>query len=149
EAQRNKVLVHAKLAEDLPRILGDRVLLQQVILNLLVNSIEAMSRTDGGPRELWVSSKQAGDDDDLPPSRNLRTPSGTGQPQIVIRVRDSGPGFGGQLGRVFDPFYTTKTEGLGMGLAISRSIIEAHGGRLWANENPAGGASFQFTLPFG
>jgi signal transduction histidine kinase len=108
--------------------------LQQVILNLFINAIEAMAEIEEDPRILWVSSE--------------RTTDLSGDPDdVLIGVRDSGPGLDlRSLDRLFDSFYTTKAQGLGMGLAISRSIIEAHGGRLWA-ENAPKGALFQFTLP--
>jgi signal transduction histidine kinase len=116
----------------LPPVLGDRVQLQQVMLNLIVNAVEAMATTSTGPRELLVST--AAD-----------TPDG-----VTIAVRDSGPGLPqAELRRVFDPFYTTKEHGLGMGLSICQSIVETHGGRLWAGANAPRGAVFQFTLPKG
>jgi signal transduction histidine kinase len=116
----------------MPRILADRIQLQQVLLNLIMNAIEAMSTVCAGPRALWVSSERGA------------------SKEVVITVRDSGPGFApGDLDRLFDAFYTTKPDGLGMGLAISRSIVESHGGRLWATANVPTGAGFQFTLPMG
>ena len=131
EAQGNRVLLQTQLADDLPLILGDRIELQQVILNLMMNAIEAMNGGGEGPRELWVSSKAE-------------------SPEVLIAVRDSGPGLDPQSGsRLFDAFYTTKPHGLGMGLAISRSIVESHGGRLWATDHAPHGAVFQFTLPVG
>ncbi|HTU01641.1 MAG TPA: ATP-binding protein, partial [Candidatus Sulfotelmatobacter sp.] len=103
---------------------------QQVLLNLLLNGVEAVQEVREGPREVQVSSESDG-------------ASG-----VRVAVRDSGPGLdASSLDRLFDAFYTTKPEGLGMGLAISRSIIEAHGGRLWAEANVPRGAVFQFTLP--
>ncbi|MBV9878393.1 MAG: AAA family ATPase [Verrucomicrobia bacterium] len=130
----NQVSPETELANDLPLIIGDRVQLQQVILNLLVNAIEAMAEVEDDPRVLRVSSRQTIELSDS-------------SQQVLIAVRDSGPGLDlNSLNRLFDTFYTTKPQGLGMGLAISRSIIEAHGGRLWA-ENAAKGAVFQFTLP--
>ena len=132
EVQGNRVSLKTQLAGDLPPILGDRIQLQQVLLNLMMNAIEAMRGVDEGPRELWVDSKRV-------ESR-----------EVLIAVRDSGPGLDAKsLDRLFEAFYTTKPEGLGMGLAISRSIIEAHGGRLWATANAPHGAVFQFTLPTG
>ena len=150
EVQRNRVLLQTKLANDLPLILGDRIQLQQVILNLLMNAIEAMSGVGDGPRELWVSSEEA---TEIPgESKEERYEDGAltdaEWTHVLITVRDSGPGLDPQrLNRLFDAFYTTKPQGLGMGLTISRSIIEAHGGRLWAKVNPPRGAAFQFTLP--
>src|SRR5262249_10572536 len=110
-------------------IRGDRVQLQQVMLNLLINAIEAMSATSQGPRELLIST--------------AATESG-----VLVVVRDSGPGLApASLDRLFESFYTTKPGGLGMGLSICRSIIEAHQGRLWAGANTPRGTVFQFTLP--
>jgi two-component system sensor kinase FixL len=130
EVQRNRVSPQTRLSSDLPLILGDRIQLQQVILNLITNAIEAMSGLGEGPREMLVSS---GRDD----ANGVR-----------ITVRDSGPGLDwDRVDRLFEAFYTTKPDGIGMGLAISRSIIEAHGGRLWATPNVPQGAVLQFTLP--
>ena len=132
EIQRNGVALETQLSEDVPVILADRIQLQQVILNLMMNAIEAMSGVSDGPRELLVQLG-AGD-----------------AAEVVIAVQDSGPGFDPEnLDHLFDAFYTTKPQGMGMGLAISRSIIEAHGGRLWATANAPRGAVFQFTLPTG
>jgi len=129
EATKNHVVVKTDFAEGLPRIRGDRVQLQQVMLNLIINSIEAMSGVTDGERELAISTG--------------RTESG----DVLIVVRDSGPGLAPADGeRLFDAFFTTKTTGLGMGLSICRSIIEAHGGRLWASANEPRGAVFQFIL---
>jgi signal transduction histidine kinase len=109
---------------------GDRVQLQQVILNLILNAVEAMSLLEEGTRELSISTMQ----------------DRTGD--VLVAVQDSGPGIDPEhLDRVFAPFYTTKTSGIGMGLSICRSIIAAHGGRLWAEANRPRGATFQFTLP--
>jgi PAS domain S-box-containing protein len=130
EAAKNGVSVQTELAERLPAVCGDRVQLQQVILNLLINSIDAMSGKSEGPRELLISTKK--DDPD----------------GVFVAVQDSGPGFAPESGgRLFEAFYTTKPDGLGMGLSICRSIIEAHEGRLWATANVPQGAIFQFTLP--
>ena len=138
---------------------GDRIQLQQVILNLLINAIEAMSGASEGPRELWISSRKVtqmptrgpralqtgGLEEGALKDKALAEAEGT---HVLIAVRDSGPELDPQrLNRLFDAFYTTKPQGLGMGLAISRSIIEAHGGRLWAEANAPRGAVFQFTLP--
>jgi signal transduction histidine kinase len=118
-----------ELAETLSPIEGDRVQLQQVLLNLVVNAIQAMATIEG-TRDVLI------------------TTSATDADFVLVRVADSGPGLDPQmLGQVFDPYYTTKPDGLGMGLAICRSIIEAHNGRLWASDNQARGAVFQFTLP--
>jgi len=130
EMRQHGILLKTELANDVPQILGDRVQLQQVILNLIMNAIEAMSETSQGPRELLVRSE-------------IDVPDG-----VMVTVRDWGPGFKPEsLNHLFDPFYTTKPAGMGMGLSICRSIIEAHGGRLWATANTPRGAVFQFTLP--
>ena len=132
EVHRHGVTVETHLAADLPRIRGDRIQLQQVLLNLLMNAIEAMSGVNDGPRVLVVRS-----DPDAA--------SG-----VLVTVRDPGPGLEPQqLDRLFEAFYTTKPRGLGLGLAISRRIIEAHGGRLWATANVPQGAVVQFTVPIG
>ena len=131
EVQGNRVSLQTQLGDDVPLILGDRIQLQQVILNLIINAIEAMSGVNEGPRELLVGS---GKDE----SRG-----------VLVTVRDSGPGLDPEsLDHLFTAFFTTKPQGMGMGLAISRSIIEAHGGRLWATLNAPRGAVFQFTLPY-
>jgi signal transduction histidine kinase len=132
EVQRHRVALRTRLLDDLPALWGDRIQLQQVMLNLLTNAIEAMSWVGEGPRELWVETARGE------------------SAEVVITVRDSGPGLAPQhLDRLFDAFYTTKPDGLGMGLAISRLIVESHGGRLWATGNVPTGAAFQFTLPMG
>lgn len=130
EARRNRVLLKQQLEDDLPFVRGDRVQLQQVILNLIVNGLEAIAKSKEGARELIVISKQ----DEVG--------------KVTIAVSDSGEGLDpANLDHVFDAFFTTKPDGMGMGLAISRTIIEAHGGRLWATSNSPKGAVFQFTLP--
>jgi len=127
---RKGVVLRTELAGDLPFVLGDRVQLQQVLLNLIINGVEAMSSVADRRRELLVYSR-------LHESN-----------QVLVGVRDSGVGIAPEnLKKIFDPFYTTKSQGMGMGLAISRSIVEAHGGRLWATINEDRGATFQFTLP--
>jgi PAS domain S-box-containing protein len=132
EIQRNNIALETQLSEQVPVILADRVQLQQVILNLVMNAVEAMSGLSDGPRELLIRS---GIDE---------------SEQVMISVQDSGPGIDpGSLDHLFEAFYTTKPQGLGMGLAISHSIIEAHGGRLWATVNAPRGAVFQFRLPVG
>jgi PAS domain S-box-containing protein len=159
EVQRNHVSLRTELAPDLPRVPGDRVQLQQVILNLLINAIEAMRGVDEGPRELWISSgkvpemlvhrpraPQTGESKEAMPAE--RATAEAEWTHVLITVRDSGPGLDPNgLDRLFNAFYTTKPQGMGMGLAISRSIIEAHGGRLWATANVPRGAAFQFALP--
>jgi len=185
ELSRNRVLLQTRLADDLPPITGDRIQLQQVILNLFINAIEAMSGVTERPRELLVSSEKVlgdinkarlssfaeasadkpkdqqvfgntGDSEDQCQTRNA-DPSGmaltkserrTPNKSILVSVADSGTGLNlNNLERLFDAFYTTKPQGLGMGLSISRSIVKAHGGRLWAMTNVPEGALFQFTLP--
>jgi PAS domain S-box-containing protein len=129
EMRRHCISLQTELANGLPRIWGDRVQLQQVILNLIMNAIEAMIEVSEGSRVLLIGT-------------GADTPDG-----VTIAVRDSGPGLKPEsLGHLFDPFYTTKPAGMGMGLSICRSIIEAHGGRLWAIANAPRGAVFQFTL---
>jgi PAS domain S-box-containing protein len=130
EAVKNGVSVRTQLAEGLPTIEGDRVQLQQVILNLVINAVEAMNEPNEAPRDLLISSEVA-------------EPDG-----VLVAVRDTGPGLAPDtLGRLFEAFYSTKADGMGMGLSICRSIIEAHGGRLWASANEPCGAVFQFTAP--
>jgi len=129
EAANNSVSVRTQLAEGLPRVQGDRVQLQQVLLNLIINAIEAMRDVGEEERELLISSRSE--------------PDG-----VSVEVRDSGPGFASAaLDRVFEAFYTTKPGGLGLGLSICRSIIEAHNGRLWASPNVPRGAIFRFIAP--
>jgi PAS domain S-box-containing protein len=129
EISKNGISVQTRLAEGLPPVKGDRVQLQQVIMNLILNAIEAMSPVEAGERELLISTEQ----------------NQTGD--VLVAVRDSGPGIDPEhLDRLFEAFYTTKSSGVGMGLSICRSIIEAHGGRLWADVNEPRGAAFQFTL---
>ena len=130
EVVKNSVSVETQLAEGLPLIQGDRVQLQQVILNLIINAVEAMSGVSEGARELLISTAKAASDG------------------AVVAVRDSGPGLApANLERFFEAFYTTKPSGLGMGLSICRSIIEAHGGQVWASSNDGPGTTFQFSLP--
>jgi PAS domain S-box-containing protein len=127
---KNEVVVQTRLAEGLFPVQGDRVQLQQVILNLVLNAVEAMGVVEAGPRELLISTEQ------------------TEANGVLVAVRDSGPGIDPEhVERVFEAFYTTKSSGVGMGLSICRSIIDAHGGRLWAESNDPRGAVFQFTLP--
>jgi signal transduction histidine kinase len=129
KAAHNGVSVRTQLAEGLPRVQGDRVQLQQVLVNLIINAIEAMRDIGEKERELLISTSNE--------------PDG-----VSVEVRDSGPGFAPEVPeRVFEAFYTTKPGGLGMGLSICRSIIEAHGGRLWATRCEPRGALFQFTVP--
>jgi PAS domain S-box-containing protein len=129
ELYENQVLPDRQLKTDLPSVLADRVQLQQVLLNMIMNGIEAMAAVTDRPRLLGVQSRidESGD--------------------VLVAVSDSGTGFGLELDRVFTPFFTTKVNGMGMGLSISRSLVESHGGRLWAAPNTPHGAVFSFTLP--
>jgi signal transduction histidine kinase/CheY-like chemotaxis protein len=145
EAQRSRVLVRTRLNRNLPPILGDRVQLQQVVLNLLVNAMEAMSGIQEGRRELLVSTNKI---TGMKCPASAADSSADKSSYVSVAVRDSGPGLlSGSLAQLFTAFYTTKPHGLGMGLAVSRSIIEAHGGRLEAFPNDDRGATFRFTLP--
>jgi signal transduction histidine kinase len=130
ELQRGRATVRLELTEDLPIVMGDRVQLQQVIINLLRNAVDAMSGVDDRPREIIVSTARDVDD------------------HVRLSVRDSGVGFEpGGVEKVFDVFYTTKEDGMGIGLSVSRSIIESHQGRLWAVPNDGPGITFSFSLP--
>ncbi len=132
EVQRNQIALQTQLSDSAPLVFADRIQLQQVILNLIMNAVEAMSETSNGPRELLI--------------RTGTDASGG----IVVAVQDSGPGLSPEhVDRLFTPFYPTKPQGMGMGLAICRSIVQAHGGRLWAATNRDRGASFHFSLPTG
>ncbi len=129
EVRRKKVALRMELAADLPPVMGDRVQLQQVVVNLILNAIEAMSTVEDRERDLLIST-QPGEGD-----------------EVCVAVQDSGIGLDPKnVERIFDAFHTTKPGGLGMGLSISRSIVESHGGRLWAVSNNGPGATFQFTL---
>jgi signal transduction histidine kinase len=128
EANRYSISIRTELAEDLPKVMADRVQLQQVLMNLMLNGIDAMKETAGGG-ELTIKSEAS-------------------DSQLLISVSDTGVGLPPeQPERIFKAFFTTKDNGTGMGLPISRSIIESHGGRLWAAGAPGRGATFQFTLP--
>jgi PAS domain S-box-containing protein len=130
EAVKNSISVQTDLAEGMQLVEGDRVQLQQVILNLVINAVEAMNATSAGARELLISTRKTEPD------------------AVLVSVRDSGPGLEpATIERLFEAFYTTKPGGLGMGLSICRSIIDAHGGRLWASANVPRGATFEFSLP--
>ena len=127
KADRNSISISTELDAGLPLITADRVQLQQVLMNLILNGVEAMKDAKG---VLTITSK--------------KTPDA----QLLVSVSDSGSGLpGGEVDRIFDAFFTTKAQGTGMGLSISRRIIECHGGRLWASANTERGATFQFTLP--
>jgi C4-dicarboxylate-specific signal transduction histidine kinase len=131
EVVKNSVSLQTQLAAGLPLIQGDRVQLQQVILNLIVNAVEAMSSVSEGSRELLIGT-------------------GKDSSRVLVAVQDSGPGLDPKsFDRLFDAFYTTKPSGMGMGLSICRSIVEAHGGRIWASRTAGPGATVQFTLPVG
>jgi PAS domain S-box-containing protein len=130
ELQRSQVILRAELRDDLPHITGDRVQLQQVILNLLRNASDAMGAIDDRPRRLVI--RTALDEDD----------------RVRLTVQDAGVGFDAQaVDRIFEAFYTTKNDGMGIGLSVSRSIIESHHGRLWAEPNDGPGATFSFSIP--
>ncbi|MBS1797420.1 MAG: PAS domain S-box protein [Acidobacteria bacterium] len=132
EIQKNEILLETRYATDLPIIEGDKIQLQQVLLNLLMNGIDAIKAAGGGDARLSVETRQKDDD------------------HILVAVKDSGIGLkADEPDRIFESFYTTKKDGMGMGLSISRSIIEAHGGRLWAAANEPKGAAIQFALPVG
>jgi signal transduction histidine kinase len=131
ETSTSGIAVQLELGAGLPPIHGDRVQLQQVILNLILNAVEAMRSVDeaAAPRELSISTEPRGAD------------------EVLVAVRDSGPGIDPEhLERVFESFYTTKANGMGLGLSLCRSMVEAQGGRLWAEANEPRGAVFQFTL---
>ena len=150
EIRRNRVSLQTHLANDLPLIPGDRIQLQQVVLNLLINAIEAMSGVRDGLREVGVRSEKVLDIAGRSEEGTLENKALTHAEwtHVLVAVGDSGPGLDPEgIDRLFDAFYTTKSQGMGMGLAISRSIVEAHGGRLWAMANLSQGAVFQFTLP--
>jgi signal transduction histidine kinase len=130
EAVKNGVSLDLELGKDLPLIKGDRVQLQQVALNLIINAVQAVGAVADGAREVLITTAQA-------------DPNG-----VLVAVKDSGPGLTpASYERLFEAFYTTKPGGLGMGLSICRSIIEAHQGRVWVTANLPRGAVFQFTLP--
>jgi signal transduction histidine kinase len=130
EAQKQHILLRTELASDLPKVRGDRVQLQQVMLNLVMNGMDAMTASNGTGKELVVCSWR-------------HSPS-----EIVVKVEDTGIGLSRETAnKIFDPFFTTKPHGVGMGLSISRSIIESHEGKLWALPRPRGGTIFQFTIP--
>jgi C4-dicarboxylate-specific signal transduction histidine kinase len=129
EVRRNSIALRTELAGDLPLVVGDRIQLQQVILNLIMNGVEAMASVADRPRELFIRSRQHESD------------------KVLVAVQDSGIGIDQQnLEKIFDTFYTTKSQGMGMGLAISRSIVEDHGGRLWAAPNDGPGVTVKFAL---
>jgi signal transduction histidine kinase len=132
DLQRNRVAIESELADDIPTVVGDRIQLQQVILNLLRNASDAMADVHDRPRQLVISTKrEAGD-------------------RVRASVRDAGVGIDPEnMNKLLDAFYTTKSEGMGIGLSVSRSIIERHNGRLWAEPNDGPGATFSFSIPSG
>jgi C4-dicarboxylate-specific signal transduction histidine kinase len=130
EATKDSVVIKTQLEKNIARIRGDRVQLQQVILNLILNAIEAMNNVGRDSRELDISTTKEANSE-----------------HVMVAVRDTGPGLKPEnLNRIFEPFYTTKSDGMGMGLSICRYIIEEHGGRLWATGSHGRGAMFQFTI---
>jgi len=130
EAARRRVSIRTELASGLPKVKGDRVQLQQVVLNLIMNGMDAMTATAGRAKELLIRSGKEN------------------STEIMVRIEDCGVGLNSETAeKIFDPFFTTKPQGIGMGLTISRSIVESHRGRLWATPRPSGGAVFQFTIP--
>jgi len=126
EANRYSIPIRGELTQGLPKVMADRVQLQQVLMNLMLNGIEAMKDTGG---ELTVTSKSTEDG------------------QLIVSISDSGIGLPQNPDRIFEAFFTTKSQGTGMGLSISRTIVESHGGRLWASANTRRGATFHFSLP--
>jgi signal transduction histidine kinase len=130
DLQRNRVVLQSQFANDLPTITGDRIQLQQVVLNLLRNASDAMVSVDDRPRQLLIRTERDADD------------------RVRVMVRDTGVGLDPQgMNKLFDAFYTTKSDGMGIGLSVSRSIIEKHHGRLWAEPNDGPGATFAFFIP--
>jgi len=130
DLQRSRMVLRPEFADDLPPVTGDRVQLQQVILNLLRNASDAMSTVDDRPRELLIRTEREGGD------------------RVRLSVKDVGLGFDPQAAEgLFEAFYTTKNDGMGIGLSVSRSIIESHEGRLWAAPNDGPGATFSFSIP--
>ena len=149
ELQHNHVSLRTVLADDLPSVRGDRIQLQQVLLNLVINAVEAMSQTSEGLREIQVSSQKVTEVAGVSNESTLHCEASdqVDSTHVLVAVQDSGPGLDPRrVEQIFDAFYTTKPQGLGMGLAISRSIVEAHGGRLWAS-NTDQGSVFRFALP--
>jgi signal transduction histidine kinase len=129
DLQKHRIVVHTEADAQLPQVMGDRIQLQQVLLNLITNAIDSMAGEDG-PRVLSVKSE-------------VQDTGG-----VMVSVADTGTGIGAQdVSRIFNPLFTTKSDGMGMGLSICRSIVEGHDGRLWAAPNRPRGAVFQFSLP--
>ena len=131
EATRNRITIRTELARDLPKLKGDRVQLEQVVLNLVMNGIDALRETTNRKEIVIISRRE-------------------GSTEVLVSVEDSGAGISGEIAeKIFDPFFTTKSQGIGMGLSISRSIVESHGGRLWMESGLLDGARFQFILGIG
>jgi two-component system sensor kinase FixL len=130
DARKRRIQIRTDLAEALPRVFGNQTQLQQVLINLIVNGMDAMANTPEGKRDLVI-----------------RTARPNGETRVEVAVTDFGSGISpADLPRLFDSFFTTKAAGMGLGLAIARSIVELHGGRIWADNNPGGGATFHFTV---
>ena len=130
ELERQRVAIRTELTEDLPSVLGDRVQLQQVLVNLILNARDAMAETPENPPELTVGSRR----------------EGTGR--VLVEVKDRGRGIDpAQADKIFEAFFSTKPTGLGMGLSVSRSIVAMHGGKIWATPNDGPGVTMRFTLP--
>jgi signal transduction histidine kinase len=129
DLQCRRVMVVTDLAQELPAVRGDRIQLHQVILNLILNAADAMGSVDERPRRLKIRTQRESPD------------------RVLLCVEDTGTGFAAHEARLFDPFYTTKSDGMGIGLSISRAIIDMHGGRLWATQNEGPGATFWFCVP--
>ena len=130
EAKKTSVVIRTQFADNLAPVSGDRVQLQQVVLNLVINAMEAMTSVSGRPRELVIHTRNVDGG------------------QVEVTVEDSGVGLDpNSTSRIFEPFYTTKSSGMGMGLSISRSIVQNYGGRIWPTANDGPGTSFHFTLP--
>jgi signal transduction histidine kinase len=131
DARKRRIELRTELAAELPPVFGNETQLQQVLINLIVNGMDAMANTPEGKRDLLV-----------------RTAKPNGDARVEVSVTDRGSGIpSGNLPRLFESFFTTRAEGMGLGLSIARSIVEAHGGRIWADNNPDGGATFRFSVP--
>jgi signal transduction histidine kinase len=129
DLQCRRISVQTELTEELPPVWGDRIQLHQVILNLILNAADSMSNVEGRPRRLNIRTQRDGDD------------------RVLVSVEDTGAGFAERGTRLFEPFYTTKSDGMGIGLSVSHAIVDSHGGRLWADANEGPGATFRFYIP--